>query len=113
MQINTCQISSCFTRGFQHRGVERGILTCFPDTDLTIAKELMEAKGIKQLPVVARCRETINYGKRRLVGLLNYDAIERCLRSCINAILLCKKEYTNDNHMQNENNSSEMKLLTS
>ncbi|XP_020682087.1 chloride channel protein CLC-f [Dendrobium catenatum] len=78
--INTCQISSCFTRGFQHRGVERGILTCFPDTDLTIAKELMEAKGIKQLPVVARCRETINYGKRRLVGLLNYDAIERCLR---------------------------------
>ncbi|KAI0503983.1 hypothetical protein KFK09_014930 [Dendrobium nobile] len=78
--INTCQISSCFTRGFQYRGVERGILTCFPDTDLTIAKELMEAKGIKQLPVVARCRETINYGKRRLVGLLNYDAIERCLR---------------------------------
>ncbi|KAL0916011.1 hypothetical protein M5K25_013487 [Dendrobium thyrsiflorum] len=78
--INTCPISSCFTRGFQYRGVERGILTCFPDTDLTIAKELMEAKGIKHLPVVARCREARNYGKRRLVGLLNYDAIERCLR---------------------------------
>lgn len=80
MQINTCPISSCFTRGFQYRGVERRILTCFPDTDLTIAKELMEAKGIKQLPVVARCRETRNDGKRRLVGLLYYDAIERCLR---------------------------------
>lgn len=78
--INASPISLCFTRGFQYRGGERGILTCFPETDLTMAKELMEAKGIKQLPVVKRCREARNHGKRRLVGLLSYDAIERCLR---------------------------------
>ncbi|KAG0467979.1 hypothetical protein HPP92_017307 [Vanilla planifolia] len=78
--MDACPISSCFTRGFRYRGGERGILTCFPDTDLTMAKELMEAKGIKQLPVVKRCREGRKQGKRRLVGLLKYDSIERRLR---------------------------------
>jgi CBS domain len=73
-------ISACLTRGFQYRGSERGLLTCFQDTDLTTAKELMEAKGIKQLPVVKRGKSQGRDGKRRLVGLLYYDSIGRCLR---------------------------------
>ncbi|KAJ6800479.1 chloride channel protein CLC-f [Iris pallida] len=80
LDVNTCLISSCFTRGFQYRGGERGLLTCFPDTDLTIAKELMEAKGIKQLPVVKRGGDLRNERKRRLVALLHYESIGRCLR---------------------------------
>lgn len=79
MQGNSL-ISSCLTRGFQYRGSERGLLTCFQDTDLTTAKELMEAKGIKQLPVVKRGKSRGRDGKRRLIGLLYYDYIGQCLR---------------------------------
>lgn len=79
-QVNTCLISSCLTQGFKYQGSERGLLTCFPDTDLTTAKDLMEAKGIKQLPVVKRGGGSRTGWKRRLVALLHYDSIGRCLR---------------------------------
>ncbi|CAM0944489.1 unnamed protein product [Alopecurus aequalis] len=72
--------SSCLTRGFQFQGSERGLLTCFPDTDLTTAKNLMEARGIKQLPVVKRGIGHRTEGKRKLVALLCYDSIGHCLR---------------------------------
>ncbi|KAI8010665.1 Chloride channel protein CLC-f [Camellia lanceoleosa] len=54
LMVNTCLVSSICTRGISYRGRERGLLTCYPDTDLAIAKKLMEARGIKQLPVVKR-----------------------------------------------------------
>ncbi|CAL9102913.1 unnamed protein product [Musa textilis] len=78
--VNIYTISSCLTRGLQYRSRENGLLTCFPDTDLTTAKQLMEAKGIKQLPVVKRGGGRRNDRKRRLVGLLYYDSIGHCLR---------------------------------
>jgi CBS domain-containing protein len=56
------------------------LLTCFPDTDLTTAKNLMEARGIKQLPVVKRGAGHRTEGKRKLVALLYYDSIGHCLR---------------------------------
>uniref|UniRef100_A0ACD5Z4S4 Uncharacterized protein n=1 Tax=Avena sativa TaxID=4498 RepID=A0ACD5Z4S4_AVESA len=72
--------SSCLTRGFQYQGSERGLLTCFPDTDLTTAKNLMEARGIKQLPVVKRGVGHRTEEKRKLIALLYYDSIGHCLR---------------------------------
>ncbi|KAJ3707457.1 hypothetical protein LUZ61_011162 [Rhynchospora tenuis] len=93
---NSSLISSCLTRGFQYRGSERGILTCFQDTDLTTAKELMEAKGIKQLPVVKRGKSRGKDGRRRLIGLLYYDSIGRCLREeveCWKAIYQREQEF--------------------
>ncbi|KAL6912221.1 hypothetical protein ACP4OV_001026 [Aristida adscensionis] len=77
---NSSTISSCLTRGFQYRGNERGLLTCFPDTDLTTAKNLMEARGIKQLPVVKRGVGHRTAGKRKPIALLHYDSIGCCLR---------------------------------
>ncbi|CAO2040901.1 unnamed protein product [Urochloa humidicola] len=77
---NSSSISSCVTRGFQYRGSERGLLTCFPDTDLTTAKNLMEAKGIKQPPVVKRGVGHRTAGKRKPIALLHYDSIGCCLR---------------------------------
>ena len=79
-QVNTCLVSSVCTRGIHYRGRERGLLTCYPDTDLVIAKELMEAKGIKQLPVVKRGGRLRKEWKRRVVALLHYDLIWHCLR---------------------------------
>ncbi|VAI60237.1 unnamed protein product [Triticum turgidum subsp. durum] len=73
-------ISSCLTRGFQYQGSERGLPTCFPDTDLTTAKNLMEARGIKQLPVVKRGVGHRTERRRKLVALLYYDSIGHCLR---------------------------------
>lgn len=81
---HTCLVSSVCTRGMSYRGRERGILTCYPNTSLAMAKELMEAKGIKQLPVVKRGGDHIKERKRRIVGVLHYDALWQCLRKEIN-----------------------------
>ncbi|XP_034571257.2 chloride channel protein CLC-f isoform X2 [Setaria viridis] len=53
---------------------------CLHDTDLTTAKNLMEAKGIKQLPVVKRGVGHRTAGKRKPIALLHYDSIGCCLR---------------------------------
>ncbi|XP_043689640.1 chloride channel protein CLC-f [Telopea speciosissima] len=80
LDVNTCLVSSICTRGFHYRRHERGLLTCYPDTDLGIAKALMEVKGIKQLPVIRHGGDPRKEWKRRVVGLLHYDSIWRCLR---------------------------------
>ena len=78
--MSACLVSSVCTRGLSYRGRERGLLTCYPDTNLAVAKELMEAKGIKQLPVVKRGVESNKERKRRIIALLHYDSIWNCLR---------------------------------
>ncbi|XP_068636927.1 chloride channel protein CLC-f [Aristolochia californica] len=80
LDVNGCFVSSVCTRGIQYRGNERRLLTCYPDTDLATAKELMEAKGIKQLPVVGRGGDPLKERKRRVIALLHYDSIWHCLR---------------------------------
>ncbi|KAJ0102716.1 hypothetical protein Patl1_03668 [Pistacia atlantica] len=82
--VDTCLVSSVCTRGISYRGRARGLLTCYPDTDLAIAKELMEAKGIKQLPVVKHAREPQRRRKRRIAAILHYDSIWNFLREEIN-----------------------------
>ncbi|KAM0923728.1 hypothetical protein ACQ4PT_005343 [Festuca glaucescens] len=80
LDVNSSLVTSCLTRGFQYHGNERGLVTCFPDTDLSTAKVLMEVKGIKQLPVVKRGAGRRNDGRRKVLGLLHYESIGRCLR---------------------------------
>jgi len=70
----------CLYSRLSYRGRERRLLTCYPDTNLAVAKELMEAKGIKQLPVVKRGVESNKERKRRIIALLHYDSIWNCLR---------------------------------
>ncbi|KAF8414336.1 hypothetical protein HHK36_002337 [Tetracentron sinense] len=79
LDVNTCLVSSICTRGVSYRGRERGLLTCYPDMDLAIAKELMEARGIKQLPVVGRGGDSRKERKRRIIALLHYNSIRLCL----------------------------------
>ncbi|MQM19165.1 hypothetical protein Taro_052165, partial [Colocasia esculenta] len=78
--VNAFLVSSICTRGIDYHGSERGLLTCFMDTDLTTAKQLMEAKDVKQLPVVRRGGNQRRDRKRKLLGLLQYDSITQCLR---------------------------------
>ncbi|XP_057983986.1 chloride channel protein CLC-f [Malania oleifera] len=94
--VNTFPVSSVCTRGISYRGRERGLLTCYPDTDLAIAKELMEAKGIKQLPVVKRGSPQ-KERKRKLVAILPYDSIWNCLRDEINRQKLVLQQRKGDN----------------
>ncbi|CAL5405186.1 unnamed protein product [Camellia sinensis] len=82
--VYTCLVSSICTRGISYRGRERGLLTCYPDNDLGIAKQLMEAKGIKQLPVVKRGGDFQRETKRRIVAILYYDSVWSSLREEIN-----------------------------
>ncbi|KAK9080722.1 hypothetical protein SSX86_000480 [Deinandra increscens subsp. villosa] len=77
-------VSSVCTRGISYHGRKRGLLTCYPDTDLAIAKMLMEAKGIKQLPVVQRAVDFQEERKRRIVAILYYHSIWNCLREELN-----------------------------
>lgn len=83
-EVNTCLVSSICTRGISYRGRERGLLTCYPDTELAIGKKLMEAKGIKQLPVVKRGGGSQRERKRKIVAVLYYDSVLSCLREEIN-----------------------------
>nr|KJB81482.1 hypothetical protein B456_013G147500 [Gossypium raimondii] len=82
--VNPCLVSSVCTKGISFRGQERGLLTCFADTDLAIARELMEASGVKQLPVVNRGGEPHKGRKRRVIAVLHYESIWNCLREEIN-----------------------------
>ncbi|KAG4122760.1 hypothetical protein ERO13_D11G286500v2 [Gossypium hirsutum] len=84
LDVNTCVVSSVCTRGISYRGQERALLTCYPETNLAIAKVLMEAKEIKQLPVVKSSGEPRQGRKRRIVGVLYYESIWNCLREEIN-----------------------------
>ncbi|KAI3769079.1 hypothetical protein L6452_00175 [Arctium lappa] len=77
-------VSSICTRGINYRGRKRGILTCYPDTDLAIAKKLMEAKEIKQLPVVQHVVDFQEERKRRVVAILYYHSVWSCLREELN-----------------------------
>lgn len=79
-QADSCLIISACTRGISYRGRRRGLLTCYPHTDLSIAKELMEARGIKQLPVVKPGGETQKDRKRKVVGIIQYESIRSLLR---------------------------------
>ncbi|KAH1083787.1 hypothetical protein J1N35_023548 [Gossypium stocksii] len=76
---NTCLVSSVCTRGISYRGQKRALLTCYPETNLAIAKVLMEAKEIKQLPVV-KSRGEARKGRKRRIVLLYYESIWNCLR---------------------------------
>ncbi|KAL3508297.1 hypothetical protein ACH5RR_027698 [Cinchona calisaya] len=78
--VSTCPVSSICTRGISYRGRHCGLLTCYPDTDLAIAKQLMEAKGIKQLPVVKRGGDNQKERKRKVIAVLFYDSILKSLR---------------------------------
>lgn len=80
LQVNAGLVTSVCTRGISYRGRVRGLLTCYPDSDLASAKELMEAKGVKQLPVVKRGGEPKKERKRRVVAILHYDSIWNLLR---------------------------------
>ncbi|KAK0600609.1 hypothetical protein LWI29_016631 [Acer saccharum] len=92
-------VSSVCTQRIVYRGRERGLLTCYPDTNLEIAKEIMEARGIKQLPVIKRDRKHQRQRKQRIVAILHYDSIWNCLREEINhrkSVYQRRK----DNHLQ-------------
>ncbi|XP_047334286.1 chloride channel protein CLC-f-like [Impatiens glandulifera] len=77
-------VSSICTRGIKYRGKRRGLLTCYPDTDLAMAKKLMEAKGIKQLPVINRGRDVQSERRRKAIGVLFYHSVSSCLREEVN-----------------------------
>ncbi|KAK9674334.1 hypothetical protein RND81_12G226400 [Saponaria officinalis] len=74
-------VYSVCTRAMNYRGIERSVLTCYPDTDLLTARDLMEAKGIKQLPVVMRGGDSKEERRRRIVAVLHYGSISKHLRT--------------------------------
>ncbi|KAL3614753.1 hypothetical protein CASFOL_041510 [Castilleja foliolosa] len=103
VDVNACTVSSIFTRGISYRGRERGLLICYPDTELAMAKQLMEAKGIKQLPVIKRAEGVQREPRiRKIVAILYYDSIWNCLRD--------ELDHRKSDVQQKENDS--MKMIT-
>ncbi|KAH9312937.1 hypothetical protein KI387_027972 [Taxus chinensis] len=96
LDVNTTLVSAVCTRRIHYRGHERGILICYPDTDLMMAKEIMEARGIKQLPVVKRIGERRQECGRKLVGLLYYDAIADCVREARQRVVVLVSQSRKD-----------------
>ncbi|KAL2483794.1 Chloride channel protein CLC-f [Forsythia ovata] len=82
--VSMCPVSSICTRSISYRPREHGLLICYPDTDLVTAKQLMEAKGIEQVPVVKRGGDAQRGRKRRVVAVLYYDSIWNAIRDELN-----------------------------
>ncbi|CAI9088104.1 OLC1v1022346C3 [Oldenlandia corymbosa var. corymbosa] len=79
--VSMCPVSAVCTRGIIYRGRHSGLLTCYPDSDMATAKQLLEARGIKQLPVIKRAGGDLQKErKRRVVAVLYYDSIQKTLR---------------------------------
>ncbi|PHU04097.1 Chloride channel protein CLC-f [Capsicum chinense] len=97
---NTCLVSSICTRGISYRGQECGLLTCYPDTDLATAKQLMVAKGIKQLPVIKRGGNLNRERKRKIVATLRYESIKESVRNEINRRKSVYQQRKDDNDKQ-------------
>lgn len=96
IDVNSTLVSAICTRRIRYRGHERRILICYPDTDLMMAKEIMEARGIKQLPVVTRLGERRQEQGRKLVGLLYYDAIPDCVREARQQVVMLVNQSRKD-----------------
>ncbi|PHT35476.1 Chloride channel protein CLC-f [Capsicum baccatum] len=97
---NTCLVSSICTRGISYRGQECGLLTCYPDTDLATAKQLMVAKGIKQLPVIKRGGNLNRERKRKIVATLRNESIKESVRNEINRRKSVYQQRKDDNDKQ-------------
>ncbi|XP_076900226.1 chloride channel protein CLC-f-like [Bidens hawaiensis] len=82
--LNDYSVSSICTRGINYRGLKRGLVTCYPDTDLATAKTLMEARDVKQLPVIQRGVDFHDERKRKIVAIIYYHSIWSCLSEEIN-----------------------------
>ncbi|KAG9136525.1 hypothetical protein Leryth_014372 [Lithospermum erythrorhizon] len=97
---NVCShpVSSICTRGISYRGKRCGLLTCYPDTDLATAKQLMEAKEIKQLPVVKRVGDFQKERKHIIVAVLFYDSIWSYLRNEVKRRKLMHQPTEEDNN---------------
>ncbi|GAA0138537.1 ion channel [Lithospermum erythrorhizon] len=102
---NVCSnyVSSICTRGISYRGKRCGLLTCYPDTDLATAKQLMEAKGIKQLPVVKRIGDFQKERKHKIVAVLFYDSIWNYLRDEVKRQKLKRPQREEDSHDEGRN----------
>ena len=76
-----CLVSSVCTRGMSYRGRERGLLTCYPNTSLTMAKELMEAKALSNYQWLIVVEIAVERGSEEsLIFLIMMHALWHCLR---------------------------------
>ncbi|KAH0721861.1 hypothetical protein KY289_004905 [Solanum tuberosum] len=97
---DTCLVSSICTRGINYRGQECGLLTCYPDTDLAIAKQIMVAKGIKQLPVIKRGGDLKRERKHKIIAILHYESIKESIRNEISRRKSVYQQREEDNDKQ-------------
>ncbi|XP_049401294.1 chloride channel protein CLC-f-like [Solanum stenotomum] len=97
---DTCPASSICTRGINYRGQECGLLTCYPDTDLAIAKQIMVAKGIKQLPVIKRGGDLKGERKHKIIAILHYESIKESIRNEISRRKSVYQQREEDNDKQ-------------
>ncbi|CAM6082196.1 unnamed protein product [Calypogeia fissa] len=69
----------CSGKG-DNQGQDTDLVVCFPDMSLRAIIEIMDSSGFKQLPVVARAGKRWQDEGRHVVGLINRDAVPRCVR---------------------------------
>lgn len=99
LQADTCLVSAICTRGINYRGQECGLLTCYLDTDLAIAKQIMVAKGIKQLPVIKRGGDLKGERKLKIIAILHYESIKESIRCCFSICYLPDVSYRVFSHV--------------
>lgn len=80
MQTDNILVAAICTSSIENAYDGLSIAVCFPDTSLRAAEELMQSRGLLQIPVVTRVGRQWQDRGHKVVGVLHLERIPSCLK---------------------------------
>lgn len=80
VQVDTMLVAAICTTSIQNVADGHNVVVCYPDTTLQAAEELMQPRGLHQLPVVTRVGRQWQDRGHKVVGVLHREAIPLCIK---------------------------------
>ncbi|KAG0624168.1 hypothetical protein M758_3G228900 [Ceratodon purpureus] len=81
VEVDMMLVAAICTSGIENVADGHNIVVCYPDTTLGAAEELMQPRGLHQLPVVTRIGRQWQDRGHKVVGLLHREAISQCIKA--------------------------------
>lgn len=73
-------VAAICTTSIENVADGHNIVVCYPDTTLQAAEDLMQPRGLHQLPVVTRVGRQWQDRGHKVVGVLHREAIPQCIK---------------------------------
>lgn len=80
VEVDTMLVAAICTSSIENVADGHNIVVCYPDTTLRAAEELMQPRGLRQLPVVTRVGRQWQDRGHKVVGLLHRETISQCVK---------------------------------